>query len=117
MVWQCAQLWILSPALYYSGDIAVPAGNGLAVWPGGLNIYTETGAPYQMSAWSAANLRTTCNVPSATFYARDVLGDCAWSNRQELLCHAVLTMWLTMVKVTLLDLLSMRALMCTVRLC
>ena len=39
--------WILSPALYYSGDIAETGeSNGLAVWPGGLNIYTETGAPY-----------------------------------------------------------------------
>ena len=72
--------WIISPALYYSGDIASTGeSNGLAVWPGGLNIYTETGAPYSVTNLLCNQFKTNITCANATF-ARQT---CSWSSIGE----------------------------------
>ena len=67
--------WILSPALYYSGNIA-PTGesDGLAVWPGGLNIYTTTGAPYTNVNQLCGELSNYSSCTNSSFHRQN----CSW---------------------------------------
>lgn len=101
--------WILSPALYYSGDIAdTGESNGLAVWPGGLNIYTQTGAPYSDINAACRQFKNNSLCSNATFARQK----CMWevvpgvSGGHSLYsCSAgrimlSSTMWLTMVGIS-----------------
>ena len=102
--------WILSPALYYSGNIAETGeSDGLAVWPGGLNIYSQTGAPYtQVNKLCSFQNSTTCG--NVTLQNRTQ--HCSWGfvrnsvNQTETnVCyggkiHLSSTMWLTMIGIS-----------------
>eukprot|EP00946_MAST-07B_sp_MAST-7B-sp1_P002972 g2972.t1 len=98
--------WILSPALYYSGDIAnTGESNGLAVWPGGLNIYTETGAPYSDINLECRQFQNHTQCSNATFARQrcvweavpGVTGGDSCSAGRIMLSS---TMWLTMVGIS-----------------
>ena len=85
--------WVVAPLLYYSGTIHEDGhSSGVAVWPGGLNIYSDDGSPYSIvNAACGANL----NASSCT-----ATPSCVWGHGGHDSCSAgrirlSSTMWLT----------------------